>query len=139
MKINIGSTLLSMSGSRHRAEWVAYPGADAFEGDEPREWRLSWLPDRLVTRNEAISGLMLAGGLEEAESTRERLAPALGSWARELGLSFGEAAEFVAAAPGLDPAGLDRADREVEGTAVGPVGESAMVPAREPDADEVAE
>lgn len=54
-------------------------------------WVLSWLPGRVLTRNQAVSGLLLADtagdGLEPGDSRW----PALDSWARELDLSGPEA------------------------------------------------
>lgn len=121
----MGSDLLSMAGSRHRAERVPDPGSSDGVSGGSREWRLSWLPGRLVSRNEAISGLMLAGGLEAAEPTQDRLAPVLRVWARELGLSCGEAADLVAAAEAGALQVEVPAAGEVEGVLSGPVREAA--------------
>jgi hypothetical protein len=65
-----------------RVNWQVDPG-----------WRLSWLPDRLLTRNEAITGMTLAEHAGEVSS------PLLRVLAAELGLVLGEAVRLASAAP----------------------------------------
>jgi hypothetical protein len=56
-------------------------------------WRLSWLPDRLLTRNEAITGMTIAEHAGEVSS------PLLRVLADELGLVPQEAVRLAAAPP----------------------------------------
>lgn len=54
-------------------------------------WRLSWLPGRLLDRDQATSGMQLADTVAGGLAVGDSRWPALDTWARELGLSGPEA------------------------------------------------
>jgi hypothetical protein len=80
MGVEINDRGMRSTTSGHTAQRLAAGG-----------WVLSWLPGRVLTRNQAVSGLLLADtagdGLEPGDSRW----PSLDSWAQELGLSGPEA------------------------------------------------
>ncbi|HZN71534.1 MAG TPA: hypothetical protein VFC00_07610 [Micromonosporaceae bacterium] len=87
MGVHIGATAMTGATTRHHAE--AAPG----------EWRVTWLPDRLLTRNQAVTAMVLAEAVAATTVTSEhRLWPHIDAWAAELGLS-GPAAVVAASLP----------------------------------------
>lgn len=64
--------------------------------DGPERWRVSWLPDVLLTRSQATTSILLA---ELANA-----GPLVDSWAAELGLTGADALERI----GQPPHALDR-------------------------------
>ena len=64
------------------------------------QWEVSWLPGRRLTRNEAITAMVLAETASTAgTSERDRKRPFLQGWAGELSLSAGQAVTRIAATP----------------------------------------
>lgn len=61
-------------------------------------WRLSWLPGRIVTRNQAITGMTLAESLKHDLRPQDSRWQVLDQWASELGLT-GANAVVLASAP----------------------------------------
>jgi len=69
------------------------PGAD-------HHWEVSWLPGRRLTRNEAITAMVLAETAGTAgTSERDRMRPFILGWADELGLTASQAVARIAATP----------------------------------------
>ncbi len=93
MGIKITDDNMHSKLSGHSAGLWPMPGA----GESPTMWRVSWLPERPVGRNEAISAMVLA----ETVSATPDLGPGhrewcfIDSWAAELGLSADEAVTRV--------------------------------------------
>jgi hypothetical protein len=54
-------------------------------------WELSWLPGRVVDRNQAVSGMVIAENLAAGVAPDQGRSPLLRMLAAELGLSPGEA------------------------------------------------
>ncbi len=72
--------------AHHAAELVTPAGR--------RVWRLSWLPDRLLTYNEAITGMVLAE-MVTARPIRPGYTAHVAGWAAELGLTSSDAAHRI--------------------------------------------
>lgn len=65
-----------------------------------RQWEVSWLPGRRLTRNKAITAMVLAETASTADtSERDRMRPFIQGWADELGLTAGQAAARIAGRP----------------------------------------
>jgi hypothetical protein len=81
----------SMSGELSPHSAGLWPMPDA--GEPPTMWRVSWLPERPVGRNEAVSAMVLAETVAATEDLGpdHRLWPFINSWSAELGLSANEA------------------------------------------------
>jgi len=77
---------MSNTDSSHIAERVSTTG-----------WRLSWLPDRTVTRDQAITGMAIVSAVAQGAVPGHRLWPHVKDWAGELGLSGLEALALVQA------------------------------------------
>ena len=61
---------------------------------------MSWLPGRRVTRNEAITAMVLAETCSPAGTReRDRMQPFNQGWAAELGLTADQAVTRIAATP----------------------------------------
>ena len=93
MGVHIGAVTMTGDSTRHHAE--AVPGG----------WRVTWLPDRLLTRDQAVTALVLAEAVAATTLTSEhRLWPHIDAWAAELGLS-GPAAVIASSLPAgeVDP------------------------------------
>jgi len=91
MSVHIGAAVMTGDATRHHAE--AMPGG----------WRATWLPDRLLTRAQVVTAMVLVEAVASTTLTSEhRLWPHIDAWAAELGLS-GPAA--VVASSQLAPAG----------------------------------
>jgi len=68
---------------------------------EQRQWEVSWLPGRRVTRNQAITAMTLAEESSPAgPRDRIRLWPHMQAWAAELGMTAEQAITLIAAPPG---------------------------------------
>jgi len=80
---------MSDTDSGHTAERVSTTG-----------WRLSWLPTEIVTRDQAITGLMLAAAVAHGVVPGHPRWPHVKNWAAELGLSGLEALALVTVTPG---------------------------------------
>lgn len=50
-------------------------------------WRVSWLPDRTLTRDQALTAMKLAEAIDVCLERGNRHWPNVGSWAAELGVS----------------------------------------------------
>jgi hypothetical protein len=69
--------------------------------DHPRNWEVSWLPGRHLTRNEAITAMALAEVCPAAArgGNWERMRPHVQGWAAELGLTAEQAITRITALP----------------------------------------
>jgi hypothetical protein len=67
----------------------------------PGRWLVSWLPVRILSRNEAVTAMTLAEtiGAHEDMGPTHRLWPFVTSWAGELGLSPERVVELVSEPP----------------------------------------
>ena len=87
MGVHIGAVTMTGDSTRHHAE--AVPGG----------WRVTWLPDQLLTRDQAVTAMMLAEAVACTTLTSEhRLWPHIDAWAAQLGLS-GPAAVVASSLP----------------------------------------
>ena len=94
MTLTINDTTMTSDQTAHTARQA--PGREHL-------WEVSWLPDRVLDRNTAITAMTLADlagepGLGEGH----RLWPAVQSWSAELGLSGSDAVNRISqpGAPG---------------------------------------
>lgn len=88
--------------------------------DRNEQWVLAWMPDQTVSRNEAISGLMIAeyvlGAIAAERPLTAKEQMHVTAWARELNLTFQTALRLVVVARPVDVAELRRVFGEpVEG------------------------
>jgi hypothetical protein len=68
-------------------------------GDQHR-WEVSWLPDRHLTRNDAITAMVLADITGPGDMHPEhQLWPHVQSWAAELGITGADALDRTATTP----------------------------------------
>ena len=91
MAITITNLIMRSDQTSHTARlWAGHTtGPGESEGPTPSPWRVSWLPGRDLTRNQAVTAMTLA---ETAGTTGDlhhghRLWPFIDSWAAELGLT----------------------------------------------------
>jgi hypothetical protein len=80
VNVHIGIDWISCDVSAHSAWRIDGPNAPA------QRWRVSWLPDRVLTRNEAITAITLAENYVDMAHTEHTAL--LASWAAELGLTL---------------------------------------------------
>lgn len=80
MSIHIGADRMTGKASAHSASRVSAPG-------DPEVWRASWLPHRWLTRNEAITAMVLAETLATPGRPDRRTSAAVAAWAAELDLT----------------------------------------------------
>ncbi len=98
-RLTITDTDMTSDTTQHRA--AVEPGA-VVEGG-PTAWKVTWLPGRLLTRNQAISALTLAEMLIERAHILADPAAKLwwhvDGWAEELGLSRADAVAMASVPP----------------------------------------
>jgi hypothetical protein len=64
------------------------------------QWEMSWLPGRRLTRNEAITAMVLAETTSTADTSElDRMRPFIQGWADELGLTADQAVTRIAVRP----------------------------------------
>jgi hypothetical protein len=107
MSVTINDRTMTSDRTPHAARLA--PGQD-------HQWEVSWLPGRRVTRNEAITAMVLAETCSPAEAReRNRMWPFIQGWAAELGLTANHAVTRIAATPAWAPTAAiapERADPE---------------------------
>ncbi len=87
MSIHISVDRMTCDASAHAAWRVSAPAA-------PERWRVTWLPERLLGRNQAITAMTLAEAF--APGTHHRPAPAaIAAWAGELGMTPADVAAYL--------------------------------------------
>jgi len=59
------------------------------------QWRVSWLPRRLLTRNEAVTAMTIAEVIASRPAPDSRIWSAVKAWAAELDLSTDEVAALA--------------------------------------------
>jgi hypothetical protein len=97
MNLWITEDAMTSDGTRHQARLVE------------TGWELSWLPGRVLDRNQAVTGMVLAetvAGASEVEASR---LPLISSLASELGLTGQQAVAQASSweGPAADADGLD--------------------------------
>lgn len=89
MTTTITDELMISDQTRHTALWT--PGAGTYgEG----AWIVSWLPDRPLTHDQAVTAMTLADEVATHAVVAQRH---VAVWARELGLTAQQAADLLAA------------------------------------------
>jgi hypothetical protein len=99
--LRITDTEMTSDATRHRAELLPDGG-----------WRVSWLPERRLTRDQAVTAMTLAEAVanmqEEGRTTvvdhTHRLWPHIDGWAAELGLTGPDAVVRASSSP--EPAAI---------------------------------
>jgi hypothetical protein len=66
---------------------------------EPTLWSVTWLPGRALTRNQAVSAMMLAETVSRGIEPGTRMWIFVNGWAAELGLTGEEAATLARRVP----------------------------------------
>lgn len=87
--MRITDTLMSSDLTGHSARWSPDAAADG-QG----AWIVSWLPSRLLTRNQAITAMTLAETVGDDE-VAHRMQPHVDGWAAELGLTGPDATRLA--------------------------------------------
>ncbi len=82
MSVHINADRISCDASTHTAWRVSGPAAPV------EQWRVTWMPHRVLTRNQAITAVMLAE--HHHDMARTEHAAVLAAWAGELGLTHNE-------------------------------------------------
>jgi hypothetical protein len=92
MALTILDASISSDRSKHAARTV--PG-------DGHLWEVSWLPGRYMSRNSAITAMVLADVTAHGEvNTGDRLWIHVEGWAAELGLTAPDVLTFTASPPG---------------------------------------
>jgi len=81
MSTRITDTAMSSTSTDHTARRTHPTG----------QWRVSWLPHRLLTRNEAVTAMTIAEVVASRPAPENRIWSAVAAWAAELDLSTTEA------------------------------------------------
>jgi hypothetical protein len=79
------SQLMTSDATSHVAEWS--PDAAADGGGA---WVVSWLPQRLLTEDQAVTAMMIAEQVAKGLPPGDRVWLHVDNWARELGLTRSE-------------------------------------------------
>ena len=104
MTISIGDDRMTSDVTPHVAELVG-------EG----QWRVSWLPERTLSRNEATTAMTLAELVARGVRDGDRRWLFVVGWAQELGLSGTQAAQRVRQAPPVSAGDPDHAAQDDPG------------------------
>ena len=94
MTLTINNTTMTSDQTAHTARQA--PGRQHL-------WEVSWLPDRVLDRNSAITAMVLADQADNDDlNERHRLWPHIEGWAAELGLTGHDAVNRISqlGAPG---------------------------------------
>lgn len=83
MSIQITDDLMESNQTEHRAVRVSAPC-------QPQQWRVSWLPGRLLGRNEAVTAMTVAETLADGPPTGHVARLLVTAYAAELRLDAGE-------------------------------------------------
>ncbi len=98
MGISLTDTSMISDRTKHTAELWPMPEA----GESPTMWRVSWLPERPLGRNEATTAVILADLLAEGIKHDDALWLHADSFAAELGLSRDQAVARVSEPPEIE-------------------------------------
>ena len=88
-------------------------------------WELSWLPGRVVSRDQAVTGMTLAQ-MAPGVGPGSRVGPHVRVWAAELGLSGPDAVALICAP--VDEATVEAGRRRCEAVAVAEGDEDGLDP-----------
>ena len=93
---------MKITGDRALMTCTAGHSARAVDDERPYgEWRVSWLPGRTVTRNQAVTALMLAACVTDgATGPAHPRWPHVQGWAAELSLTAPDAVTAIQASTG---------------------------------------
>lgn len=86
----ITDELMTSARTSHTAQYSPEAAADG-QG----AWVVSWLPQRLLTRNQAITAMTIAETATEADGDYVRMWPHIIGWAAELCVDAHEAIRLV--------------------------------------------
>ena len=91
--MKVGPDVMTSAETRHVARWSSDAAADGGGA-----WVVSWLPMRLMRRDQAVTAMMIAEKVGQGhDGPGDRDWPLIENWARELGLRDGvEAVALVA-------------------------------------------
>jgi hypothetical protein len=104
MSLTITDTTMTSDHSAHTARQA--PG-----GQE--RWEVSWLPGQILTRNAAITAMVLADTTASVDLHEgHRLWPHIQGWAAELGLTAPDAVAQASQPPGDSNRQQDQASRQ---------------------------
>lgn len=92
MSITITDDLMTSTETPYTARW----SADA-AGDAQGAWVVSWLPQRLLTRNQAVTAMTLAQCVAIHDASAYPWRQHIEGWAAELGISPGRAIDLLTA------------------------------------------
>ncbi|HET8680711.1 MAG TPA: hypothetical protein VFM54_02375 [Micromonosporaceae bacterium] len=95
MTITIGDDRMTSDVTPHFAQLVAAGGPCRCS----TRWRVSWLPGRTLSRDEATTAMTLAELVARGVRDGDRRWPFVVGWAQELGLSGAQAAQRVRETP----------------------------------------
>ena len=109
MALTVTSDAITGDRTRHTARPV--PG-------HPHAWEVSWLPGRHLSRDTAITAMVLANAEPGTLQPGGRLWPHVEGWAAEIGLTASDALALVCRPPGRATAekdGITLSDPEAAG------------------------
>ena len=89
MPLTITDDLITSDGTAHTARPIS---------GHPDAWQVTWLPGQMISRNGAVTAMVLAEAASRGPRPGHRIWPHVCNWAAELGLS-GPAALALASAP----------------------------------------
>ena len=87
MALTITDYEISSDQTPHTARLLRFEAGDA--------WRVSWLPERLMDRNAAITALTLAEQIDRNGLWDYRSSANIDAWAAELGLTGAQAIALI--------------------------------------------
>jgi hypothetical protein len=88
MSLRIEVDRIACTTSPHTAWRISAP-------DNPQCWRVTWLPGRRLTRNQAVTAMTLAEVLASGTHPDKVATAQLGAWAAELGLNPTEVTDHL--------------------------------------------
>lgn len=95
--LHIAGNSMRCDDSKHSARLIGVE--DGWE-----KWEVTWLPDRVLGRNEAVTAMTIAERVGRGIEIGDKLWPHLDGWAAELGLSGPDAVVRASLLPGgIDP------------------------------------
>lgn len=90
MSIRITDTRMDSDETTHHATWTPDPATDGSDG-----WIVSWLPERLLTRTQAVTAMTLAEAVNRDDGHGHRMRLFVDGWASELELSGPDATRLA--------------------------------------------
>ena len=93
VSVRINHEDMSVAGTEHRARLVVT--RDVAGKITGSGWEVSWLPGQLVTRNQAITAMVLASAVTGGAQPGDDRWPFVEDWAAELGMPGSVAASRI--------------------------------------------